>query len=364
MFLNKIDLQGNMSCRSNIAIQLIILFLLIICSSQVRASDKTTELVILNWSEYMDAEMIAAFEKKHRAMVKHIYFESDDHRDQILLQTGGKGFDLILANGIVIESYRKRKWIQPVSIDQVPNIKLIENRWKDSFKSAIGYGVPYFWGTLGIAYRKDLVSEPITSWKQLFNPSKELQGKILMVKSSRDIIGMALKSLGYSANSENIDELRQVEELLSSQKPHVFRFGYISLDETSSIVKGNIVAATVYGGDALVAAEHNKNIVYVLPEEGGNIWVDFFTIAAQSKHPELAAAFLDFINQPKWAAKNAEESYLATTNREAKKLLPAEFLQDSVIYPDSKLLIRSEFYKKLSPRSMRQRASIFARTVK
>lgn len=344
--------------------QLIFLLTILISLQSVTAAEKKAELVILNWSEYIDPELVTAFEEQYGVIVRHVYFESDDDRDQILLQTAGNGFDLIMANGAGIGIYRKRGWLQPIDLEKIPNIKFIEKYWLNSFEPAIGYGVPYFWGTLGIAYRKDLVSEPISSWKQLFNPPKELHGKILMVKSSKDVIGMALKSLGYSANSENNEELRQAEKLLLKFKTYIHRYGYVALDETSSLVKGDIVAATVYGGDALNVAEFNENIIYVLPEEGGNIWADFFTISAASKQPELAAAFINFINEPQRAAKNAEEMYLATPNAGAKKLLSNDILSNNVIYPDEKKLSRSEFYKNLSPRANRKRATIFTRIVK
>jgi len=318
------------------------------------------ELVILNWSEYMLPEMILAFEKEYNATVKEIYYESDDARDQILLQTKGQGFDLILINGAVIDSYKKRNWLQSIELENIPNSKYIEEKWQNSFISAKNYAIPYFWGTLGIAYREDLVDTPITSWKQFFNPEEKLRGKILLVNSSRDILGMALKSLGYSANSESITELNEVKKLLLSQKPYISHYGYIALDKTSSLNNGNIIAATVYGGDALNAAEHNKNITYVLPQEGGNIWVDFLALSAQSKNPQLAANFLNFINSPKWAAKNAENMYLATPNIAAKKLLSDELLNDPVIYPDKEILSRSEFYKELSPQTLRTRAIIYS----
>ena len=328
--------------------------------SPANASEPPKELVILNWSEYMLPEMIEAFEKEHNASVKEVYFESDDARDQILLQTRGHGFDLILANGAVMDTYRKRNWLQPIDLNSIPNSKHIESIWINSFISAKNYGIPYFWGTLGIAYRKDLVDTPITSWKQFFNPEEKLRGKILHVNSSRDILGMALKSLGYSANSESTTELNEAKKLLLSQKPYVSHYGYISLEKSSSLVKGNIIVATVYGGDALNVAEHNQNIVYVLPEEGGNIWVDFLSLSTHSKNPKLATKFLNFINSPKWAAKNAEDMYLATPNAAAKKLLSDELLNDPVIYPNKKALSQSEFYKELPPRVLRTRANIYS----
>ena len=363
MFLFKMFLSRINTSVLNVSFQLFFFLFLGFIPHLVSSSEKPTELVILNWSEYMNTEMIKAFENEFNVRVKEVYFESDDARDQILLQTDGKGFDLILVNGITIDAYRKRGWLQTIPVADIPNLKYIQTRWQNAFESSGDYGVAYFWGTLGIAYRKDLVKQPITSWKQLYQPDKELQGKIIMVKSSRDIIGMALKALGFSSDSENIDELVQAEQLLMAQKPYVSRYGYITLEEDSSMVKGDIVASTIYGGDALNVAEYNNNIVFVLPEEGGNIWVDYFSISKASKQPKLAAAFINFINQPEWTAKNAEEMYLATPNSEAKKLLSPEQLNDPVIYPDASLLNRSGFHKVLSPKASRMRAQIFSRVV-
>jgi len=146
---------------------------------------------------------------------------------------------------------------------------------------------------------------------------------------------------------------------LMKHKPYVARFGYITLDNTSSLVTGEIVAATVYGGDALSIAEHNKNITYVIPEEGGIIWVDYFALSSSSENKYLAMKFLNFINQPKWAAINAEEMYLATANKSAKKYLSKEHLNDPVIYPSESLLQNSEMLTELTAKSNRLRAGIF-----
>ena len=195
--------EGSTNHKDRVTFQVItlVLVLFFVLFTNCKAAEKV--LTILNWSEYVSPDMIIAFEKKYKVKVKVVYFESDDARDKILLETDGKGFDLVLVNGAIFKSYKKRGWLQPINSEDIENLRHIEKRWLNIYKPAIGYSVPYFWGTLGIAYRKDLVSKPITSWKQLFHPAKELQGKILMVKSSRDLIGMGLKSLGYSSNSES-----------------------------------------------------------------------------------------------------------------------------------------------------------------
>jgi len=64
--------------------------------------------------------------------------------------------------------------------------------------AAEDYAAPVLWGTFGIGHREDLVPEPIVSWMQLLEPTDELQGKIVMIRQLRDLIGVALKALGYS----------------------------------------------------------------------------------------------------------------------------------------------------------------------
>lgn len=345
-----------------------IIFLILVAPGMALAQppqqpDAQPQLVILNWSEYMDPEVVSEFERKYGVQVREIYYASDDARDEIMLETEGHGFDLILINGSKLNSYIKRGWIAPLVLDRIPNRKHIEQRWLHAYENAAQYGMPYFWGTLGIAYRADLAPDPITSWRQLFEPAPALQGKIMMINSSMDLVGMALKALGYSLNSSDPEELAQAERLLLKQKPYVAEYSYPVLDESSSLVTGEIVAAMVYGGDALNIAEHYSKVKYVLPVEGGNIWVDYFTVAANSENHDLAHRFLDFIHEPKIAARLAEQLYLATPNSSAKLFLSKEHLQDPVIYPGEELLKKSEFYSTVPGHALRIRSGIHARTV-
>jgi spermidine/putrescine transport system substrate-binding protein len=321
------------------------------------------KLVILNWSEYLDPDLVEKFETRLNARLREVYFESDDLRDDMMLETDGKGYDLALVNGISVDLYRKRGWLSPVSEAQIPNLKHIDSRWLDAFPGLEGYTVPYFWGTMGIAYRKDLVPAPPTSWMDILQPAESLRGKIGMVENSRDALGMALKALGYSANSTDSKQIKAAEQLLLAQKPHVKTYTYVALNEESALVSGDIIATMIYSGDALMVQEHHQEIDYVVPSEGGNIWVDYLVILENSKNKALAHAFLNFLNEPENAAQLAEFVYYATPNKGAEKLLPAEFLEDPVIYPSQAVLSKSEFYKPLPPRAMKKRNIAFSRAL-
>jgi spermidine/putrescine transport system substrate-binding protein len=331
--------------------------------SQTAAEAAERELLFLNWSAYMDPELIAEFESSHGVKVKQIYFEHDEARDSMLVEADGKGYDLAIVAGANMSTYRSLGWLAPLSEAEIPNLAHIDPRWINAFEAAAGHAVPYFWGTLGISYRADLVPEPITSWRQLFEPSEALHGRIGMIGDPVDLISMALKALGYSANSTDPEALVAAERLLLDQKPHVRTYRYISLSEESSIVTGEVAASMMYSGEALMVAEHNEDIVSVVPEEGGNIWIDYLVVMESSPNKELAKAFINFLNEPEHAARLAQFVYYATPNLAAERLLPQDFLENPVIFPSESVLERSEFYAEIPPRGEQHRNTIVSRVI-
>jgi len=328
------------------------------------AAAEQRELVLLNWSEYLDPELVEKFEKQYGVKVKEVYYESDEERDKMMIDSDGKGYDLVLVDGTSIKTYVKRGWIAPLSERDLPNTRHIDARWRKAHEYAESHAVPYFWGTLGIAYRSDLVSQPLTSWKQFFRPAEELRGKIAVINDTRDLVGMTLRSLGHSLNTNDESALAAAEFLLREQQPYVGSYEYITLDEESALVTGDIWATMVYSGDALVVQELNENIEYVIPSEGTSLWVDYLAVLQSSRNKDLAWAFINFLNEPRHAAQLAEFVYYPTPNKAAEEFLPAEFLEDELIYPDEATLARSEFYQELPPRVLRSYAGILARVVR
>ena len=327
------------------------------------AADLGEELVFLTWADYLDPEVVAEFESETGITIKFAYYESDDGRDEILTNSDGRGYDLAIINGLMLQSYAKRNWLAPAAQHSMANLTHLEPRWRTAFPAAERYGVPYFWGTLGIAYRRDLVPEGFNSWTDFFQPAEKLRGKITMLKSSRDILGMALKSLGHSANTNDRNAVREAGRLLEAQRPFVQSYEYVSLNEESALVTGDVWASLAYSGDALMVQEHHDQIAYVVPEEGSNLWVDYLTVFQASPRKDLAAKFIDFLNRPEIAARNAEFVYYATPNTAARQHVSDEYAEDSVIHPTADVIARSEVYRELAPRTQKTVNSLFAQII-
>ena len=336
-------------------------FLASVGSAPADAASKS--LRFLTWDEYTDPDLIAEFEAAHDVDIELFYYETDEERDEVLVQSQGRGYDVILVSDDALGRYQGRGWLVGMNESSVPNLKFMEKRWRETAADGKDYGIPYAWGTSGIAYRSDLVSEPITGWIDLLRPQPSIQGKILMVADSWELVGIALLALGYDFNSEDPSQLDAAGNLLLSQRGFVSRYGYPNLSEESSLVSGETVAATMYSGDALALKDVDPRITYVVPEEGTFLWCDYLTVATASSDPKLALAFIDFLQVPKNAARTSEYLYYPSPNEAATKLLPEELLTDENVYPSSDALAHAFRYEAMAPRTIRKRSSIYQNVV-
>ena len=189
--------------------------------------------------------MVAEFERRRGVRIRQVYFDADDLRDDYMIKTEEEGYDLVVVAGYKLDQYRRYGLLARVDEAAVPNLHHIDPRWRDAFPGTREYGAPYFWGTLGIAYREDLLTQVPTRWMDLFRPPPEAHGRIAMIEDATDVIGMALKALGYSVNETRPEALKAVEALLQSFKPHVRSWRHIDLGPDSPMVRGEVAMAMV-----------------------------------------------------------------------------------------------------------------------
>ena len=152
--------------------------------------------------------------------------------------------------------------------------------------------------------------------------------------------------------------------MLRAQQPYVHTYDYVGSNDRSLLVNGVLWMTMMYNGDALNAREIEPRITYVVPDEGSPLWIDYIAISAGSSRQALAARFIDFLNQPKIAARNAEFLRYATPNTAAKALLPADHRNDPLIYPADSWIERSEVQRQLSPRVRKELNAMMGRLIK
>mgnify|MGYP003386797974 CR=1 FL=1 len=333
-------------------------------SKPLQEKEPAKILTLYNWSEYFDEELITLFEAKYNVNIHQVFYETDELKDEYLISTnGGEGLDVIIGSDVSFKTYIKRNWLASIDNRKIPNLKNIDKRWRETSPTLITYSAPYLWGTVGIAYRKDKISSPVSSWLDLFRPQAALKNRIIMIDDSRDTLGLALKALGYSTNSTTPFELGSAEKLLKNQRPFVSKYSYINLSEKSSLVTGDTWMTMVYNGDGLALKDINPNIEFVVPKEGTNLWVDHIAVLESSKNKELAYAFINFINTPENAAQLASTLHFASPNSSATTHLEKTFLDNTAIYPDIAILDKSESFAVFTPRKQKKRNEIYMRVI-
>lgn len=310
----------------------------------------TNQVIVYNWGEYLDPEVITLFEKETGINVVYEEFETNEIMYP-KVQSGAIAYDVVCPSDYMIQRMIENDLLAELNFDNIPNVKNIgQEYFKQSrqFDSENKYSVPYCWGTVGILYNKTMVDEPIDSWSVLWD--EKYKDNILMQDSVRDAFAVALKYKGHSLNSTDLDELEEAKELLIEQKPLVQAY---VIDQVRDKMIGNEAAiGVIYSGEAIYTQLENPNLEYVISKEGSNVWIDSWVIPKNAKHKENAEAFINFLCRPDIAKMNFDYITYSTPNTAARELIEDPAIRNSKIaFPDASELERCETFQFLGDKN-------------
>ncbi|GIN41634.1 MULTISPECIES: ABC transporter substrate-binding protein [Heyndrickxia] len=332
----------------------ILFFINRINSSQGLAGGNT--LTVYNWGDYIEPKLIKKFEKETGIKVIYQTFDSNEAM-MTKIQQGGTTFDVAVPSEYAIDKMKKENLLLPMDHSKLPNLKYINPRFLDlPFDEGNKYSIPYFWGTVGIVYNKELLNgKNISSWNDLWD--KGLKNQILLTDGAREVIGMGLNSLHYSLNDTNEAHLQEAKRKLDLLTPNVKA---IVGDEIKLFLANNEAAiGVVWSGEAAGIVEENEDLDYVVPKEGSNLWFDNMVIPKTAKNIDGAHKFINFMLDPKNAAANAEYIGYSTPNEKALDYLPKEISEDKRFYPDLDKAEGLEVYENLGKRMLAHYNELF-----
>jgi spermidine/putrescine transport system substrate-binding protein len=320
---------------------------------EVDRSQLSEELYLFNWSEYLDPELLDAFEEEYGVRVIEDFYDANESMLP-KIRAGNSGYDIVVPSDYAVEILREEDLLAPLDKSLLPNLEYINPALLDLYYDpGNSYSVPYFWGTTGLAYNTEHFEEPPTSWSVLFEEAslEELSGRFTMLEDPRETPAAALAYLGHPINTTDEAELQEARELLLFQKPYVA--AYDSSNANLKLATEEIVIAHTYDGSAATARlgiedkPGNPNIAYTIPQEGGVIWQDNMAIVAESPNQYTAHVFLNFLMRPDIAAQNADYVLYLTPNEGAEPLL-AEETQDifDAISPDEEIMDKMQWIER------------------
>ena len=306
------------------------------------AEEPDETLVIYNWGDYIDEDIEEEFEEYYESVTgkKLDIVYSTFETNEIMLTTVEKGeeaIDLVCPSEYAIQKLMEGGYIQKIDASRISTYANVDSAIYDKVsevftdinvpevgpnENMVDYFVPYMWGTLGILYNADVVTESDLAegygllWNSANNP--ELEGKILMKDSIRDSYVAAVMRLKELNRLPSGYENLSVQELINTVDDTLMQAVEGILLEQSDALKGYEVdfgkaqmtsnrayVDLAWSGDALWAMEDGENLDYFVPEIGGNIWFDGWAILKNAQNVDAAYMFIDYLCRPEIAIRNA-----------------------------------------------------------
>ncbi len=311
---------------------------------------------VYNWGEYIDPELIKQFEKETGITVIYETFDSNEAM-MTKIENGGTSYDVAMPSEYAIEKMKKNDLLIPIDHSKIPNLTNIDPYFLDlPFDPGNKYSIPYFWGTVGIAFNPSLLDgQTFESWEDLWDPS--LKQEVILVDGAREVMGMGLNTLGYSLNTKDEGQLQEATDKLKTLSPNIKAI--IGDEIVETMRRGESAVALVWSGQAADIMYVNEDIDYAVPKEGSNLWFDNMIIPKTAANVEGAHQFINFMLDPKIAAQNADYVGYSTPNEQAIKLMDPEVTGDERFYPTEEMRERLEVYKNLGVETLGKYNELF-----
>ena len=308
------------------------------------------DLAFYNWAEYIDDELLAAFEAETGINVEYTTYESNEEM-LTKVQSEAAIYDLVVPSDYMVDTMRREGLLLELNFDAMPNAANIAPEFANPpFDPDHKYSVAYQWGTTGIGMTYevlDILGE--STWAVIFDADTAalVPGSISMLDDAPETVSAALKYLGYSIedviNNQNEDAVREAGELLRATNDRLLKYDSVTFGD--DLVNGEVdVAHGWSGGFALSIDEADayETHVYTIPAEGGVRWVDNMSIPHNADNICSAHAMINFLTDAENGATLTNWTFYASPNSASTPHIDSEILEDPGIYPPPEVDARLE----------------------
>jgi spermidine/putrescine transport system substrate-binding protein len=279
--------------------------------------ERNATLQLYNWEDYINEEVIKAFERKYRAYNVRVKVSTFDNASEAVgnVRSGKADFDILFVTYDLLGQLALGNHLRPLSHRYIPNINQVWPVFQNPFYDQDWrYSVPYTVYTTGIGWRTDKVKKDVAEladpYEILWN--SDYYGRVGVLDEYRETIGMVLLKNGISnLNTSRPKHLELVRQdllgLASATRPVVDVNAYEDLPTgktwVSMAFSGDLVAAPAY----LPEGVDPEVLRYWFPLDGrGTVGNDLMTILRSSRNPVLAHHFLNFLLDFDMAMLNLE----------------------------------------------------------
>ena len=297
-------------------------------------SPEAGPLRIFNYSDYVNPEVVAAFEAKYGVKVEITTFITDD---EAVSKLASGAVDVDLHHSAATSTLFKlieSGLIQPLNKSYITNIGNVVEALRDPYYDKGGiYTVPYTVFATGIGYRADRVEPGQVSWDTLWDPT--YKGVTSLLDDVREGLAVAMMHKGLvDVNTSDAavikqagDDLGQLTDLMNIK---------VEIEGYHTVPEGSTTVAHTWSGDMLGAINY-------LPEGTGpevlGYWApdpaiinnDTMCVLTKAKNPVLAHLFIDYLLD----LANAETNFTFVGYQPAVTGLGAQELIDKELVPEN-----------------------------
>jgi len=312
-------------------------------------------LQFYNWDQYINNDVVKAFEKKYGVKVQISTFTTIDEA-VAKISSGTVQFDVFVPELVFLERLVVGKVLQPLNLSYIPNLQAnvwpsLHSPWYDV---GARYTVPYTIYTTGIGWRADKLPgfNPATMenpWSALWTEGPKISGKVGLLDDQHEGLAMGLLHNGVTnVNTEDPKLINASKEALVN----LINTANLKFDtnEYQHLADGSLWLHQAWSGDMastpFYAPKGTKASVfrYWWPDDGrGPINNDTFGVLKGAKNPVLAHLFLNFLLDTKQVFNNFNFTYY---QQPINAMTPEALVSGGVIAPNLKsTIIRESQFK-------------------
>lgn len=331
--------------RSKIILGLLLSAFLVFSLVGCGGDSSGEEINLMTWGgDFVPREIIDEFEAE--TGIKVNYKEVTSNEDtQSLLEANPDVYDLAIVTDYMVDILRQNDNLEKLDKSKIPNFSNLNPAYQGNYYDENDeYSIPYAISTSFLLVNPEAVeelgAEPITSYNDLWQ--EELKDNVVVIDWSVEIVGLALKSLGYEYNETDPEKVQQAKEKLFDLRDNIMRFETNTPED--SLINGEAVVGFMYSNQAVKGQEANENLEPVFPTEGMPIYIDSFVMSKEAPHKDNAYELLNFLLDPEISARIAEITNFSTPNQAAEEFLPEDFKSNPMLNLSDDVIENTSLY--------------------
>jgi spermidine/putrescine transport system substrate-binding protein len=323
------------------------------------------QLVISNWPLYIDPDQdglpgsVARFQSETGIRVRY----SEDQNDaaaffaklQPQLAAGRTPEqDIFVTPYWMAQRLIDLGWLEPLPLDAIPNRRHLWPELRNPSWDPDGrFSLPWQSGVAGIAYNVEATGRDLESVDDLFDP--RLRGRVGFLTEMRDTIGLLMLADGQDIRRPSFAAAAGAFRRLEQAKADGQIRAFTGNDYQDDLLAGNFAACVAWSGDVAQLALEQPKLRFVVPRSGGVLWADVMVRPRGARHRDAAAAWMNFVYDPRNAARIAQAVHYISPVQGVQELLAASpasarLSRQTLMFPDAALKARLRVFGPLGAR--------------